>query len=191
MNTPNHSAIACCLGSRLPNELLPYLCTGFRLIIGRDEGITILGGLPNFTNQKVLLARTAPITLGLHAEGDALFLVADIEGLETGDMPYDHSVPPPSRRGLPDRSETEGFLITLIMADSTSGTVVALRAFTVTPAFSALIEKEFQRLDGRVGSRDWHHRADVSRAYRKLPTPRHMLAKASHREIAGKSFPTK
>ena len=185
----NSSPTFLCVGRKLPEPFRSKLGNSFSMNIGAAEGITIFGGLPALTEQEIRAARSAPVTLGFLREGDAAFGIAFVPGLITADMPYDHSLPPPHLRGLPERSPTEGLLVQIIVADTVSGIVRALRFVSITPKFSALIEHELARLDTRVGSPDWNHRADVVRAYRKYPTPDAMMAAASHRETAGISFP--
>ena len=173
----------------MPEPYLSNLQSGFRLILGRENGIEILAGMPGLDASEIHAARKAPVRIGLLRQGDALFLVADIKGLATVDMPYDHALPPQHLRGLPERSLTAGFFISLILADTSTGTVRALRGFTVTPRFSSVMEAELAYLDGRVGAPDWSYKRDVELAYRKWPTSNQMLASARIKETAGKPFP--
>jgi hypothetical protein len=176
-------------GKRLPEPFLSNRGEGFRIGIDRNNGLMIIGSLSNLSRQEVRGLKKARITLGLLSEGDAIIFTIDIEGIVSGDMPYDHSIPPLTIRGLPERTPKQGFLIPFIVADTVSGTIRSVRAFTISPAFSNVIESELLRLDGRVASHDWHYSADIGRAEYKYSATNSMTTSTVFRETVGKPFP--
>lgn len=162
---------------------------GAALVLAKDQGIILLVGMPDITSAEARAIRKEPIKLGILPVGDALFLVMEVQGFATLDLPYNHRKVEAEYRGLPERLPHQGLGVHVVAFDALTGILKGQRFATVTPEFSAVLEAELARLDKRVDGTEWFYDTDVLRAYSKWFRPDEMLAAAKYRETAGMPFP--
>jgi len=136
--------------------------------------------------------RRSKVRFGLVRGGThTAFLLFSIPGLTVGwaDASYALGMVHPEDREIDRRGPGEGWLISMLLICAETGVLHALRAVTVTPAFSERLDELVaeQRAVLPAFSRAAHE-AEIAAAYRRWPTPNHMAKDALITEFGGLSF---
>lgn len=149
----------------------------------------IIAGYTHPTLSEITAHQRGPVDIGLAPGGDhTLFFIMRV-GNVWCDMPYALGILPEDQRNvLPDRRLDWGYLLHMELVDRASNMVVAMRAFTVTPTFSALLGQQIDRLRDNLPqfTKD-KHLAEVAAFYRRFDQSSLPQA-ALIIEQAGKSF---
>jgi hypothetical protein len=117
-----------------------------------------------------------------------MFMLMDLPGLTQGwaDAPFSRGLLPPGLQELIPRTERQGYLCSLVLLDTDTRIVHALRVFSVSPKFSETFDQlcrdQLANID--TFSPDAHD-AEIQAAYRKWPKADAMVKHALVVETAG------
>ena len=132
------------------------------------------------------------LRIGLVPAGaHTFFLIMKPGDLHWTDAPYTlGSVPPDQRSAWEPRDADRGYFVHFELCDLTTRRICALRAFTVTPAFSTVLESQIVKLYRNLPTFSLEkHKAEVAEFYRRYPDPNRMTDAAVIIETAGMQFP--
>jgi len=177
------------VGKPMPQTLRGQMgaSEGGRLLLTREDQMFIVGA-PNIKPAEQELAATAPIELGLFPFGDALFIMMKAGFLEL-DFSYNFSVgEDDDLRGIAPIPYEAGYGFSLIVFDTFSGLVSAIRYFSVTPAFSEELHFQIEKARERHGAGKYNFKYWYDKAMKKYPNPNMMWKDCVIVEIAGHDF---
>ena len=176
------------LGS--PHPLLqPPLTEGMQAACG-PEGITLFVVLDRPSATEIRrLRRDAVVQFGfLPLPPFGYAWLARINGVATFDCPYSPAANPPDKQKLPARTATERHLISIHGVD-TRGIVIALRAVTISPGFSTIVENAHAAAVAqapRYSKAAWD--TTVAAFQRRYPLPDDGFKDATITELGGLSI---
>ena len=174
----------------------PYL-TGRRLtegvvlsIVRGDFAICAIYDHP--TPTEIAAYQHDDLRVALVPAGDHTFFMMMKPGAQNWtDMPFALGLLDPDQRDvLPPRDALNGYLIHFELVDLHSHVVHGLRLFTITPAFSFLLELQIAKLRRNLSRFSvGRHSDEIAAMYRRYPDANLMTKAAIIIETAGMTFP--
>lgn len=166
---------------------------GGRVLFSR-HGSLLMIYYPEPSAREIAGANNDPLEVGLVPAGQhTLFLIYRCAGL-TGcwaDASFGYGLVDPEMRLRPeDRTAREGYPLLVMLIDGQSGILRAARAMSLSPAFSAELDRltALQR-DALPAFTPTRHDAERHAAYARWPHPDMMAQDATIIEQAGLPFP--
>lgn len=160
---------------------------GGRLLLTKEDQMFIVGA-PNISAKEQALASEEPIEIGLFPFGDALFIMMKAGFLEL-DFSYNYAIGEDDNlRGIQPIPYEAGYGFSLIVFDTVTENVSALRYFSVTPAFSEELHFHVTKAKERYDAGKYNFKYWYDKAMKKYPNPNMMWKLCTIREIAGQDF---
>lgn len=162
----------------------------------RSGGHELLMWLANPRESEVEAVRAGPCQFALLTWRDVIFFLYRFEHLRGGipwsDAPFSIHLVPPDQRTLPaplseiahDPDEARA-LLQIILVDAGTGIVRALRAVTLSPAFTAALHAAIRAQAERPWPGDAAYDAQIQAAYAAYPSTRQMVKAAQSRTKGG------
>lgn len=169
------------LGGKIPPS------GGGCLSLSLEDQIFIIG-LPNLSQVEIQSCREQPINIGLLQEGDATFLLLGISNILEFDFSYNYDVGPKEGRGISPIPYEQGYGFSLIVFDTMTNIIQALRFFTVTPEFSEELHYTVESMKERYESGNYNFPYWHNKAMNKYSNPSKMWKDCIIKEKAGISF---
>lgn len=143
--------------------------------------------------EEIRAFREGRVEVGIVRAGThTAFFLYKIAGLSVGwcDASYALGLVDPDYRHIDPRKPNEGWLISSYFFDANTGIVRALRVYTISPAFSNILDTivEDQRAALPGFTREKHYE-EIAEVQRKFPTPNDLAPYSLLTETAGISFP--
>ena len=132
--------------------------------------------------------RDGPMHIGLHFERNIIFFLFKIQGTwEWSDQAFTIHLVPEANQGRGDTSERHFVPLTVVLVDSDTGKVAALRLVTMSPRFASTFQRYMDRQRSAPFSREEHNRA-IKQIYARYPNSKDLAAAAQLRERAGSNL---
>ena len=172
-----------------PHPTIPATAPdGVRFSVG-PGGVEIVALLPNLSKSEARAWAKGRLRLALLPAGThTFFMCFDIDGFgRWSDAPFALGLVPVECRGLPPRKPAEGFVVRLLLIESGSKVIRAMRFVTVSGKFSAGIEALYAGQEAALDEFSARaHDAEIEKAYRRYPTATEMARAAMVIEVAGR-----
>ncbi|ABM97130.1 hypothetical protein [Methylibium petroleiphilum] len=146
--------------------------------------------LGKLTEREIQAFQHGAIHVGLYTRGDSLFFLFKVAGLyDWSDQAFSINALPPDAREIPQPQPGAGkILLTMVLVDSDTGLVRALRAVTYSTHMSELFERMLRRQVANGLTAEQHQR-NVEATYREFPNSRDLVRNALVTERAGITQP--
>lgn len=142
------------------------------------DRVDLIVTLDRPTKAEIEHFRFGKATFGLYVSGPAIFFLSHFGSMPWSDAPYNVTLYQPHLRGLPeDYAPGKRLLLQLMLIDSSTNRIAALRATTLSPALCEILAKLVKNQLASPVSRAEYDKA-ISAAYSKHPTPESMRKNA-------------
>lgn len=138
--------------------------------------------------QSLQAFQTGKVHVGLHFEQGVIFFLFRIEGTWAwSDQAFSIHLVGEEDRGPGERSGMFFVPLSLVLVDSNTGRVAALRVVTLSPRFAKALQSFIERQRVAPFSREAHN-ATIQAVYAKHPNSKALAAAAIFRERAGSNL---
>ncbi|MBI3654031.1 MAG: hypothetical protein HY231_23620 [Acidobacteria bacterium] len=152
--------------------------TQYNFRAGQHELVLFLN---NPTPREREALRRLPCEFGLRVEQDVIFLLYRFGGdVPWSDAPYSIHLVPESERQIPapELSAETRTLLQVVLVDARTGLIVAMRAVTLSPEFTAALQHAIYEQHERPWIGASAYDAQIQQAYEKYPTSEAMTRQA-------------